>query len=468
MDSSEEEMNQSAEEQRVVENARAPKPGVGSKAVLYVLVVATILLIAQMLTTALVFMEVSEKAPEAVDNVPSGSFISVLRDFPETADIEFGAFSSNPETRNMRLRVMNGSLVSTYSFPSGGQMMIPPDFGFQLPEIQFWDELPEQYLNEGDGLTISGLNENSDYRIELIWSPSWEVIDAVDLSVPVADVVEPSGSFCGVDVEEVSVATATFCSLSGDRSPFALMIILENSTEWGSYVFADDSDDSDLMFDSGSDIVVITYRDLADDKEVDMGDMLLISGLTPGTEYTIRMIWRSTGDLLDMRTFTTHGSPNEWPAPIIWIDDVEVISSSEATVTLMTPFPFPPFGPFIPLPTIELWNEGEFGTYVYQGGTQLVRTQGTLNVDISFMDYDSDGGIDAGDQLMLSGLDSQTHYIILMIWNPTNDILDWEVFSTSNGGYPRLGGLLHIQRRRSRTHRDVGSEDRYQQHRGQR
>lgn len=90
-----------------------------------------------------------------------------------------------------------------------------------------------------------------------------------------------------------------------DVKPMDLEIWLErNGTNGNRYAFHDDSD-GDLILIEGPDGAVLTYEDRADNKRIDEGDEIQMTNLLPGSEYRIRMIWRSTGDFMASKSFST-------------------------------------------------------------------------------------------------------------------------------------------------------------------
>lgn len=98
-----------------------------------------------------------------------------------------------------------------------------------------------------------------------------------------------------------------FGKVSGEPKPVDLEIILvRNLTTEGKYTFVDNTD-GDLQYSpgSGTDICDMTYADLADNAKVNTGDVLKLTNLLPGSDYTIRMIWGPTGDQITSTTFST-------------------------------------------------------------------------------------------------------------------------------------------------------------------
>jgi hypothetical protein len=90
-----------------------------------------------------------------------------------------------------------------------------------------------------------------------------------------------------------------------DVRPLELEIWLErNGTIENRYAFHSDFDGG-LNIIAGPDNVALTYEDKADNIRIDVGDEIHMSNLSPGSEYRIRMIWKSTGDIMATKGFST-------------------------------------------------------------------------------------------------------------------------------------------------------------------
>ncbi|TET91707.1 MAG: hypothetical protein E3J35_01325 [Methanomassiliicoccales archaeon] len=116
--------------------------------------------------------------------------------------------------------------------------------------------------------------------------------------------VPPAGQFIGVyDITDNS-ATVRFGQFSYDPAPVWVKIVMETSTLSGSYNFPSNSDGVTLTH-HGLDIGTIVYRDYADDQLISAGDELLLSGLSASSDYTVKLVWVATGDLIDSIGFST-------------------------------------------------------------------------------------------------------------------------------------------------------------------
>jgi hypothetical protein len=115
----------------------------------------------------------------------------------------------------------------------------------------------------------------------------------------------PNGIFGDVEVLDSTSVIVEFGKVGGEPRPMDLQIelALDRWHEW-SYSF-EHNGDGELIPQNGNAVASITYADLADNQKVNVGDRLSITGLEPDTEYTINLIWASTGDLITSTTFST-------------------------------------------------------------------------------------------------------------------------------------------------------------------
>jgi hypothetical protein len=411
--------------------SRAPATG-NTKAILAVLVTVAILIIAQLIATALLFSAIEEIETDGGDKGASASFASFTPEGGTSASLTFADVSGNPKSDDFRIRLSNASAVISYTFPSydDGVMLIPTAGWPYAPLMQYDDIADNRKLDEGDMLILSNLDPLSGYEIHLILGATGSVLD----SVSILPHTVPSVSFCGVEVTGTSSATVTFCQLGGSTDPLGLTIILEDSVEWGAYTFDARTDGTVLTKYSGSHMATITYRDLSDDGEVMTGDYLRITDLAGDTQYTIRVYTYDTSGELDHRTFTTQFTGTSVTSG----EFVSVFDTSETTATAI-------FGGFTPAPpqpnnlNIVIWRGGVGGTYSFpdnSNGTVLALSSGSYLATITYIDHADNQLVDVGDELLLSGLDPGEDYVILLVWNPTGALLDYEVFSTPSSVVP--------------------------------
>ncbi len=425
------------EETEEEEFAQSQRPGGtptggNSKIVLAVLVTVAVLIIAQLIATALLFSAIEGIETDGEEEAASASFASFIRELDTSATLTFAEVSGNPEPHDLRIRLSNASAVISYTLPSydDGVMLIPTAGSAFAPLMQYIDVADNDRLNEDDMLKLSDLDPLSGYEIRLISGSTGSLFDSVSL-LPLS---VPAVSFCGVEVTGTSSATVTFCQMGGSTDPLDLMIILEDSVDWGAYTFPASTDLTVLSKHSGSDVATITYRDLTNDGRVRTGDYLRVTDLDEDTDYTIRVLAHDTSGELDHRTFTTQFTGTSVTSGGF----TSVFDTSETTATAI-------FGGFAPAPpqpirlNIVLWQGGIGGTYQFPdnaNGTVLVLSSGTYLGSITYIDHADNQFVDVGDELLLSGLDSGEDYVILLAWDPTGDLLDYGVFSTPDSVIP--------------------------------
>jgi hypothetical protein len=115
----------------------------------------------------------------------------------------------------------------------------------------------------------------------------------------------PNGSFATINPDNKTSATATFDRFYEDPPPTRMEVILENESGFsGRYAFTSD-DDGPLTHIEGDYMGRITYEDIDDDRDLNIGDYLILDGLSPDTNYTLTLIWIETGETIDRRSFTT-------------------------------------------------------------------------------------------------------------------------------------------------------------------
>jgi hypothetical protein len=96
-----------------------------------------------------------------------------------------------------------------------------------------------------------------------------------------------------------------FGKVTTEPKPIDLEIILElNGTTEGVYSFST-NDDGALTLSAGMNVCTMTYHDLADNQKINVGDQLRLTGLSPRSDYTIKMMWAPTGDQITSANFST-------------------------------------------------------------------------------------------------------------------------------------------------------------------
>lgn len=117
--------------------------------------------------------------------------------------------------------------------------------------------------------------------------------------------VVPTGTWGAKTVMSNTEVRIDFGKVSPEPTPMDLAIILvRNGTVEGVYSFTSNHD-GPLALRSGINVATLTYADLADNGRVNIGDQLRMTNLGPGSDYTLRMIWEPTGDMITSTTFST-------------------------------------------------------------------------------------------------------------------------------------------------------------------
>ena len=117
--------------------------------------------------------------------------------------------------------------------------------------------------------------------------------------------VIPTGTWGTKTLVSNTEYNVDFGKVNPEPKPVDLEILLiRNATDEVKYSF-NGNGDGDLIFAGGVNLGTLTYSDLADDETVDIGDRLKMSGLSPGSNYELKMIWSSSGDQITTTTFTT-------------------------------------------------------------------------------------------------------------------------------------------------------------------
>lgn len=119
--------------------------------------------------------------------------------------------------------------------------------------------------------------------------------------------VVPTGVWGNKIITSRTSWTIEFGKMNREPKPTDLEIMLvKNISDEGIYKFTSNQD-GPLTLKSGIPMCTMTYWDLADNEKVNTGDQLRLTNLHPNSDYTIRMLWRRTGDVITSTTFSTPG-----------------------------------------------------------------------------------------------------------------------------------------------------------------
>ena len=109
------------------------------------------------------------------------------------------------------------------------------------------------------------------------------------------DYETPMAFDSSVEVEGPTKATVQLDHFSRDPAATEFeVIVMRDGTFIGTYHFTNDHD-CDLILVSGQDVGSLSYRDLNNNFELDPGDEISMSDLTPDSFYEVRIIYLPTG-----------------------------------------------------------------------------------------------------------------------------------------------------------------------------
>lgn len=115
----------------------------------------------------------------------------------------------------------------------------------------------------------------------------------------------PYGVWSAKTIISPTEVVVDFGAINPRVKPVEIKLTLtRNDTIEGTYGFLD-NDDGVLALTSGADVGTLTYSDSWDNGWIDVGDQIMLSGLSPGSHYKLEMIWAPTGDRITSTTFAT-------------------------------------------------------------------------------------------------------------------------------------------------------------------
>ncbi|MCK5291669.1 MAG: type IV pilin N-terminal domain-containing protein [Thermoplasmata archaeon] len=117
--------------------------------------------------------------------------------------------------------------------------------------------------------------------------------------------VIPTGTWGAKTPISNSAYNIDFGKVNPEPKPVDLeLLLIRNGTDEGKYSF-NGNNDGLLTHADGVDVGTLTYSDLADNQKVNIGDQLKMTNLYPNSDYTLKMIWTSSGDQITSTTFST-------------------------------------------------------------------------------------------------------------------------------------------------------------------
>jgi hypothetical protein len=115
----------------------------------------------------------------------------------------------------------------------------------------------------------------------------------------------PYGPWSTKTIVSPTEVTVDFGRLSPSTEPVDIRLILVlNTTTLGMYGFQHNEDGA-LILLSGSDVGTLVYSDLADNGWIDDGDKIMLSDLSPGSDYELQLIWAPSADRITSTYFAT-------------------------------------------------------------------------------------------------------------------------------------------------------------------
>ncbi len=115
----------------------------------------------------------------------------------------------------------------------------------------------------------------------------------------------PIGTWSAKAIMSPTEVTVDFGTMSSRVEPVDIrLIMVMNDTTEGMYGFHHNEDGA-LVFLSGTEARTLIYSDLTDNGWIDVGDQIMLSGLSPGSDYELHMIWAPTGDRITSVAFAT-------------------------------------------------------------------------------------------------------------------------------------------------------------------
>ena len=133
------------------------------------------------------------------------------------------------------------------------------------------------------------------------------VLYIIVMSITPPQDIPPIGTFSYSEATGSTEAEAIFGEITGDPAPTNLKFVLQNDTSSGIYTVPSSDSETTLILSEGDNMGTLIYRDNANNEKVNIGDLIKMKNLAAGSEYTLKMIWVPTGDLIDETTFSTPG-----------------------------------------------------------------------------------------------------------------------------------------------------------------
>jgi hypothetical protein len=116
-----------------------------------------------------------------------------------------------------------------------------------------------------------------------------------DVMIDDFDYEPPMAFDSSVEVDGPTKARVQLTNFSRDPAATEFeVIVIRDGTFQGTYRFTNDHD-CDLVLRTGQDVGSLSYRDLNNNYELDPGDEISMTDLTPDSFYEVRIIYLPTG-----------------------------------------------------------------------------------------------------------------------------------------------------------------------------
>jgi hypothetical protein len=129
------------------------------------------------------------------------------------------------------------------------------------------------------------------YVLSTAFSPSW--------------IGDPTGEWGPETIVNNTEVHVEFDQIVPAKTPMHMEIILvRNGAAKGKYSFTSNGD-GPLILASGTDVGTLWYDDRNDNGYINIGDSILLTGLSPQSSYELRMIFVHTGNQIATMSFST-------------------------------------------------------------------------------------------------------------------------------------------------------------------
>ncbi|UCD91812.1 MAG: hypothetical protein JSV43_06125 [Methanobacteriota archaeon] len=294
-------METSAEELPEYQEAQPEPPSDSDRKKKQLIAIVVVIVILAVLALLLILLQPAPDPGTEQEHILTISNVEVTNS--TKANVTFGEPTNNPHPVKLKVIISTLTESGVYIFPSnmdGADLarISGDNMGFMV----FRDFADNEKIDPGDMILMTGLEKGTLHNISIRWEPNDHLIDYQEfLTLP----GPPYGQFALVDPTSNTTVNITFDSFSKDVEPMDMYIILEKDGIKGTYVFPSNDDWTNLSIISGDNLGNMIYRDVANNSIVNSGDLLLLSNLSPSSDFTITLVWEPTQVAIDVRSFST-------------------------------------------------------------------------------------------------------------------------------------------------------------------